>query len=309
MPTTLNQQDWDKKAADMGGSILQSWAWGEFQKSLGNKVERYSEESWMAQVVEHDLIMSKKYWYAPRGPIGNAQHASEYLRLQADKDRAVVFLRMEPSEPIDLPEAPKEIQPKENWVVGLEGSEQELLVSMKPKHRYNINLAAKKGVTIREAHKEDFLEVWRLLMETAARGGFRLHPQNYYWQMWETLGNEHLKIMLAEYEGQVLACVIVSMFGHTATYLHGGSSDKNKHVMAPYLLHWETMKLVKHAGYFNYDLGGVSSDPAHAWAGISRFKRGFSGFEVRYPGTFDLVLSPLWYNVYKNGRKLRKILR
>jgi peptidoglycan pentaglycine glycine transferase (the first glycine) len=293
----------------MGGSILQSWAWGEFQGSIGHKVERHSDEAWMAQVIEHDLMMSKKYWYSPRGPVGNAQQAADYLRGTANRDRAVVFLRLEPPEPIDLPEAPKEIQPKENWVVGLEGSEQELLVGMKPKHRYNINLAAKKGVAVREARKDDFLEVWRLLMETAARGSFRLHPQNYYWQMWEVLGQDRLRIMVAEFEGQILACVIASFFGHTATYLHGGSSDRNKHVMAPYLLHWETMKLAKGMGYFNYDLGGVSSDPAHAWAGISRFKRGFGGFEVRYPGTFDLVLSPLWYNVYRNGRKLRNILR
>jgi lipid II:glycine glycyltransferase (peptidoglycan interpeptide bridge formation enzyme) len=304
-----NQDNWDKKAIDLGGSILQSWAWGEFQKSLGNKVDRFMEDTWMSQVVEYDLMMSKKYWYAPRGPIGNAQHAADYLRNHANNDKAVVFLRLEPSEPIGLPEAPKEIQPKENWVVGLEGSEQELLVTMKSKHRYNINLAAKKGVTVRQATKNDFLEVWRLLLETAARGKFKLHPQNYYFQMWETLGDQYFKILLAEYEGQILACVLASFFGHTASYLHGGSSDKNKHVMAPFLLHWETMKLAKHLGYYNYDMGGVSSDPAHAWSGISRFKRGFGGFEVRYPGTFDLVLSPLWYNVYRNGRKLRKLLR
>jgi lipid II:glycine glycyltransferase (peptidoglycan interpeptide bridge formation enzyme) len=208
-----------------------------------------------------------------------------------------------------LIESSKTIQPQLNWVLGLEGSEQELLVGMKPKHRYNINLAAKKGVTVREATKNDFLEVWRLLLETASRGKFKLHPQNYYLQMWEILGPDKFKILVAEHQGQLLACGLIAFFGHTATYLHGGSSDKLKNFMAPYLLHWEAIVLAKHAGYFNYDFGGITTDPNHAWSGISRFKMGFGGFEVRYPGTFDLVLSPLWYNVYKSGRKLRSLLR
>jgi len=306
---TMTQAEWDKKAIELGGSILQSWAWGQFQESTGQKVLRFDDAHWMAQVIEHDLMMGKKYWYAPRGPLGNARQAEAYLRSQADSDHSVVFLRLEPMEPIDLPEAPKAIQPKENWVVGLEGSEQELLVGMKPKHRYNLNLAIKKGVTVRQATKDDFLGVWQLFLETAARGDFRLHSQDYYLKMWEALGQDHLKVFVAEFEGQMLSACYVTMFGHTAVYLHGGSSDRNKHLMAPYIMHWEAMKAVKAKGIFNYDLGGISTDPAHTWAGITRFKVGFGGFEVRYPGTFDRVLSPLWYNAYKGSRKLLKLLR
>ncbi|MBX4187980.1 MAG: peptidoglycan bridge formation glycyltransferase FemA/FemB family protein [Candidatus Doudnabacteria bacterium] len=307
--TSLSHQEWDKKIKDFSGSILQSWAWGEFQKAIGHKVIRLSSNDWAAQVIEFDLIMSKKYWYAPRGPIGNALVAAQSMRQEIIQDHSVIFLRLEPYEPVGLPEAPKTIQPKENWMIGLEGSEEELLTAMKPKHRYNINLATKKGVKVREATKDDFLNVWALLLETAARGKFRLHPQNYYLQMWETLGSEYLKVFIAELDGQALACSLVTFFGHTATYLHGGSSDKNKQFMAPYLLHWEAMRTAKHLSYFNYDLGGYTSDENHPWAGISRFKKGFGGFEVKYPGTFDMVLSPLWYNVYSQGRKLRNLLR
>ncbi len=305
----MTKEQWDKKIIELGGGILQSWDWGEFQKTQGHRVERLSGDGWASQVVEHELMMGKKYWYSPRGPVGNAHEAAGFIKSQAVSDHSIVFLRLEPSEPVNWPAAPKATQPKENWVVGLEGSEQELLVTMKPKHRYNLNLAAKKGVTVREATKNDFLSVWKLLMETAARAKIRLHSQNYYLQMWETLAPNHLKVFIAELNGEPLACALVSLYGHTATYLHGGSSDRNKQVMAPFLLHWEAMKSVKQLGYYNYDMGGYSSDPNHEWAGISRFKRGFGGFEVRYPGTFDVVLSPLWYNVYTGGRKLRRLLR
>ena len=305
----MTESEWDQKICDLGGGILQSWAWGEFQKAQGHVVHRFEDNGWAAQIIEHDLMMGKKYWYSPRGPVGRPIHAASYLKQQADKDHSVLFLRLEPSELMDLQSAPKEIQPKDNWVLGLEGSEQELLVGMKAKHRYNINLASKKGVTVREAKSQDFLEIWRLLLETAGRGGFRLHTQNYYLHMWEILGTDKFKVMVAEYEGEMLACVLLTFFGHTCTYLHGGSSDKNKQVMAPYILHWEAIKLAKRNGFYNYDFGGITLDPNHVWAGITRFKVGFGGFEVRYPGTFDMVFSPLWYNVYKSGRKLTSLLR
>ncbi len=305
----MTQQDWDKKIIEFGGGILQSWVWGEFQSAVGHEVKRFSNDAWAAQLTGHEMSMGKKYWYAPRGPVGNPDQAKDSLLKEFQSDKDVIFLRFEPQEPIALPESPKEIQPKENWFVGLEGSEQELLVSMKPKHRYNINLAIKKGVMVRQASKEDFLNVWTLLLETASRAGIRLHPQNYYLQMWEKLSPDYLKVFISEFEGQLLSCAFVTYFGKTATYLHGGSSDKNKQLMAPYAMQWHAMKDAKASGYFNYDMGGYTSDPNHSWAGISRFKTGFGGYPVRYPGTFDLVLSPLWYNVYKNTRTLKKILR
>lgn len=305
----MTQEQWDKQVIDLGGGILQSWAWGEFQKSLGLKIDRQAGLDWAAQIIEHDLMMGKKFWYSPRGPIGNVKSATDFLRRTASQDHKITFLRLEPSEPIDVPPSPKEVQPKENWVVGLEGSEEEILISMKPKHRYNVNLAQRKGITIRHAQKSDFLDIWNLFLETSSRAKIRPHPQDYYLHMWEQLGENHLKVMVAEYQGRILACVFVSLFNKTATYLHGASSDKDKNLMAPFLLHWEAMKEVKSLGYFNYDMGGFTNDPKHPWAGISRFKQGFGGFEVRYPGTFDLVLSPLWYNVYKNARKFRKLLK
>jgi lipid II:glycine glycyltransferase (peptidoglycan interpeptide bridge formation enzyme) len=54
-----------------------------------------------------------------------------------------------------------------------------------------------------------------------------------------------------------------------------------------------------------YDFGGIGEK---GWEGISRFKKGFGGFEVVYPGSFDLIYSPIWYNVYKQGRKLMKVI-
>jgi peptidoglycan pentaglycine glycine transferase (the first glycine) len=150
-----------------------------------------------------------------------------------------------------LPRAVKNIQPTHNWHLNIEPTEEEILVGMKPKTRYNINLAQRKGVTVRVGEKKDLLVLWQLFLETATRNNIRLHSQNYYFQMWEQLSDGNLKILLAEYQGKPLAGIILTLFGDTATYLHGGSSQQMKEAMAPLMLHWEAIKLSKSSGHEN----------------------------------------------------------
>ncbi len=305
MQSNLSQESWDQKVIELGGSILQSWAWGTFAESLNQKVYRFSGNDFISLAIETDLPMGKKYLYCPRGALGNVKEALFDLKKFQD-DRSIIFARIEPYQKIDLPKAIKDVQPAQEWALDLEKSEEELLIAMKPKTRYNINLAQRKGVTLREGSKEDLLIFWQLIMETASRQGIRLHPQNYYWQMWASLNPKYLKLLLVEYNGQALAGMLLTQFGDTAYYLHGGTSPKMKEAMAPYLLHWEAIRLAKKSGMKYYNFGGVG---AKGWEGITRFKKGFGGFEISYPGAFDLVFSPLWYNVYAHARNIVRKLK
>jgi len=88
-------------------------------------------------------------------------------------------------------------------------------------------------------------------------------------------------------------------FGNVAYYLHGGSDEDNKNVMAPYLTHWRAMLDAKKGGMKKYNFGGVSiSNPS--WEGITRFKLGFSPETkvVNYSSAYDLPIQKFWYRVY-----------
>jgi peptidoglycan pentaglycine glycine transferase (the first glycine) len=312
MISKLSKFEWDKKVTELNGSILQSWNWGEFINAHGFKVTRLAGPDFLAQVVETPLMAGKKYFYVPRGPLGNVEDAIKDIKDFAGKDHEIVFARIEPAHGVNLPKAIKETQPNNNWFLDLEPTEEQILAGMKPKTRYNINLASRKGVKVREASPKEIIEVYKLLLETAGRNNFRLHPQNYYLHMWEHLAPDNLRVLIAEYNGKPLAAMFLTLFGTTAIYLHGGSSQAMKETMAPYLLHWEAIKIAKSLGYKYYDFGGIAPEGAgndHSWSGISRFKRSFGGFEVTYPGSFEIIFSPLWYNVYKQGRKLRNIIK
>jgi len=61
------------------------------------------------------------------------------------------------------------------------------------------------------------------------------------------------------------------------------------------------MKLFKTRGYMFYDFWGIDSKK---WPGVTRFKLGWGGNQVEYPGSFDLPISKFWYLVYKLAKKI-----
>ncbi len=190
---------------------------------------------------------------------------------------------------------------------------------MHEKWRYNIRLAERKGVKVFMAgsHDPSALEIfWQLMSETTERDGFRAHDKEYYRLMLETLSGDPAtdgkkrpvaRLLFAEHDGKVLAANLMLYFGTTAIYLHGASSRSRREVMAPQALHWQAIQDAKFWGYTDYDFWGVALEGAedHAWAGITRFKRGFGGRYVSYPGTYDLPLDRFWYTVYAFARRFR----
>ena len=304
--------------------FLQAWQWGEFHKIVSDGSWRIGvqddsgETVAVLTIIKKNLPMGKNYFYCPRGPIvkdeirrmkDKLENALNSLFTEARKiakAEGAMFLRIEPIfEIADLNislNKTLDIQPSKTSILDLSRSEDAILKNMHQKTRYNIRLASKKDLKFISAGKERFGDFWKLMNETGTRDNFRLHGRNYYEAMLD-LDPEFIKLLLIEYKGKVIAANIVSFFGDTVTYMHGGSSNEDRNLMAPYLLQWETIKLAKKKGYKHYDFYGVDEE---RWPGVTRFKKGFGGDKVSYPGTFDLAFDAGWYNVYKMVRKVRR---
>jgi lipid II:glycine glycyltransferase (peptidoglycan interpeptide bridge formation enzyme) len=311
-----NQEDYRGLVGEIKPSqFLQSWQWGEFQKKLGREVQRIkiSRENDLAavgQAIIHDLPFGLRYIYLPRGPVISplaANHDDEFVSIFEKEliklDKKAIFVR---TESIDFDfsrpgwRKTKEVQPEHTLILGLDMGEDNLLAAMHQKTRYNIRLAAKRGVSVRQMAEGEFDKFWNLISVTTERDKFRPHPKSYYRKMLESLG-DMAQVWFAEYKGKVLAANLMIFYGDTAVYLHGASSNEYRNVMAPYLLHWEMIKKAKADGFEHYDFWGIAppDQPNHPWAGITRFKKGFGGIEVSYPGTFDLPLNKFWYTLYR----------
>lgn len=311
--------------------FLQSPEWEQFQQSLGKETFRVGKSLFIA----YKLPIVGKYIYSPRGPrILEQQDISEWQTIkngeqkiqeiiQEAKKRGCSWVRVEPSSEeefqcmsnflatghLPLVSALKDVQPREILVMDITKSEEEMLSQMKSKTRYNIRLAEKKGIKIVVSKEQKYRDrFFDLVQETSVRAGIRSHPKEHYEKMLDTLGDT-AQLYNATYEEEVIASNMMIFFGDVAIYLHGGSSNKYRNVMAPFLLQWKAMRDAKRKGYMWYDFGGVSFSNKN-WRGITKFKQGFClGMKsLDYPGTFDIVLDPLRYGLYKIISNIRKIV-
>lgn len=298
--------------------FLQTESWARFQESAGRPSLRIGGRAFG---FVHVLPLVGKYLYTPRWPFATTESEERrelldiaqrsncgWVRVEPETEAALAGWQQDAS--VRIVKAPHDVQPRENFVIDISVPEEELLARMKSKVRYNVRLAEKKGVRIRATretkYREDF---FNLIEATAKRQGILAHPRGYYEKMIETFPEEQLSLYIAEYEGETLAANLVLFSGDTATYLHGGTSDHHREVMAPVLLQWEQIRGAKRRGCRWYDFGGVSMQTElAAWAGITRFKTGFSP-ETKTtvsPGCYDIIINPRRYRLYSRLRSLQR---
>jgi len=329
--------------------FLQSEEWREFQENFGRKTYRITGENFSVSIVEHTLSVVGKYLYAPRGPIfeimnyesGIKDDFNELINLAKKEKAGWIRFDVENSHILDIirdnwriVKAPHDMQPRENFVIDIRKSEEELLSEMKSKTRYNIKLAEKKGVKVisnfqfpisneiqnsNDKNNKYYVDKFVELVElTAKRKGISFHPGDYYRKMVESLPIDMISLYIAEYNRKCIAANLVVFYGDTAIYLHGATDDEYRNVMAPYLLQWQAILDAKKAGCKFYDMGGVrmvqSSKlkvKSNGWAGITKFKLGFSQITrpVEFLGSYDIIVSPIKYWAYRLMQKVKSFVR
>jgi len=322
-PATPEQKaDWNQLVADNpdGGNVLQAKAFGETKARHGWTVRYFSFGGAAVLVLERQIPGLGAFWYVPKGP-----GVTEQLGLQAFAEevrklpRQPFVIRVDPeiitgvTQPSELAAygyavAPRDIQYNiSTVVVDLRPSEETILASFKQKTRYNIRLAAKKGVQVETVpvNATSIDTMYRLWTETTQRSGIYLRSKQYYADFWQLHAEQEIgQLFFASLDGQVLAGAFVTHLGQKALYKDGGSVREHPGVQAPYALQWEIMRWLKTQGVAEYDLHGVPpaaslNDPAHPLAGLARFKTGFQPEVTEYIGTFDLPLHTARYALWR----------
>lgn len=340
MNATPTENFWNNLINQHHGHLLQSWAWGQLKSAFGWTPLRLHTNHAAAQVLFKKLPLGYTIAYIPKGPLGgwqNTRQCQEFLgQIHAEaRKRRAVFLKIEPDLYQPPPDAPADepaqraagflatcgfspadaIQPQTSIKIDLHGSEDEILAAMKQKTRYNIRLAAKKGVTVRQGDTADINTFYALAQTTAGRDGFGIHAPGYYQTALELFGSDRCALLLAEFDGEPLAALMVFRQGASAYYFYGASSDTQRNLMPTYLLQWEAIRWAKHHGCASYDLWGIPhadeptleaefSNRSDGLWGVYRFKRGFGGQVAHTLGAFDFVYKPWLYQLYRRRRGL-----
>ena len=337
-PYSEEDAEWDAFVANHPhGSILQTTNWAR----LKNRFGWTSHRVWMrkdGQLVAGAQVLYRsaaaglvKMAYIPHGPLVDWDDEEQVTVLlnqidQSVYERGAGILKMEPllwqSDAIDakwraicqqhnlLPDTDT-IQPPNTVLVDLRPSTDEILAAMKQKTRYNIRLAAKKDVVVRQGDLKDIAAFNKLMRVTGERDQFGVHTPMYYHAAFEIFKPmNQVALFLAEYEERPLAGVMVFTLGKTAAYLYGASSNEERQRMPTYAVQWAAMEWAKAQGCHWYDLWGVPDAPEDEleanfsdrndglW-GVYRFKRGFGGQIQRTIGATDRIYNKLVYKLYR----------
>jgi peptidoglycan pentaglycine glycine transferase (the first glycine) len=266
--------------------------------------------------------------YIPRGPVVDWNDGRLVRRLfsavyEALRRRRAWACWMEPQVPdeegvatilagLGYRPSPRTIQPRRTLIVDIAPPEDEILMAMKSKTRYNIRLAERKGVTVRQGTLEDLSPFYALMEETGERDAFGVHTEAYYRRAFELFAPyEQIALLIAEYQGEPLAALMAFAVGTTAAYISGASSSRHRNLMAPYAVQWAAIQWARSRGCTHYDLWGIPdvdeaqleeafTERSDGLWGVYRFKRGFGGHMVRYTGLWERPLHPL----YRLARRL-----
>ena len=278
-------------------------------------------------------------FYAPKGPLMDWTNESLRKRVLDDlqsfaKKQGAIFLKLDPDVvlgrgvPVSVDEVTEnsgqavmsdlkrkgwvessdQIQFKNTVMVDLSASEEDILMRMKQKTRYNVRLAEKKGVSIRVGNVEDLPALYKMYAETSVRDGFVIRDEEYYMTVWKLFMQEAVSgqpsavPLIAEVDNEPVAAIFLFMFARRGYYVYGMSRDKHREKMPTYLLQWAAMKHAKAHGCLTYDLWGAPDvfDESDSMWGVYRFKEGMGGEVVRTLGAYDFAPNKFWYSMYSD---------
>lgn len=282
-------------------------------------------------------------FYAPKGPLMDWTNESLRMRVLDDlqsfaKRQGAIFLKIDPDVALgrgipgsvdevteksgqavrsDLKrrgwvESSDQIQFKNTVMVDLSASEEDILMRMKQKTRYNVRLAEKKGVTVRAGKLEDLGMLYRMYAETSVRDGFIIRDEEYYMTVWKLFMSSDPSLLvtrpsalplIAEVDGEPVAAIFLFMFAGRGYYVYGMSRDVHREKMPTYLLQWAAMKRARARGCLTYDLWGAPDvfDESDSMWGVYRFKEGLGGEVVRTLGAYDFAPGGFLYSMYSDA--------
>lgn len=301
---------------------VQSWQWGESKKKLGIgvlKIGEFEENTLkrVFQITFHKIPhTSYTIGYLPRSTFPSKE-VMIFLRAEATKRKAI-FIKIEPYVRKDvnknyqtpyLVKSSHPLFPSWTQMLDISRTEEDLMKNLKSKTRYNIRLAQKKGVTVREVFTDEGFDVFsKLYFETTKRQDYHGHDELYHKIVWNYMKKGIAHIVVAYYENVPLAAYELFLFNDVLYYPYGGTSELHRNLMASNLLMWETILLGKKWGAKTYDMWGSlppDYDGNDPWSGFTRFKEGYGTEFVELVGSYDLIINKPLNKLYGIANRIR----
>lgn len=329
-----SRSKWDKfVTSHKEANFLQSWDFYEFHASRGNEIVRRI-------AVEGDKIIGAyagvvenakrgRHLAIAGGPILDWKNKKLVSRIFEDikeqgKSHACVFVRVRPQlertkeayqifKAQGLKPAPTYLSVEYAAILDLHKSEEEIIKGMHRRIRYAVNNARNKGFTIEKSQDpKDIHEFYQIQLSTARRQNFVSFSEDYLTKQFAAFAkNNEAVLYTAKYNGEILAQNFMIFYGNEASYHYAVSTELGTKLSGSPILHVEAMRDARARKIYRYNLWGIvgEDEKNHRFYGVSFFKRGFGGDELKYLPAHDLIINPIKYQKTKIIEKIRKKIR
>lgn len=310
-------------------ALFQSWLWSDVQEKLHHQIWRFGvyDKKKLVGIFSIVKVPARRgtFLHVRHGPIFITQEKKyweeflKFVKELAQKEKAW-FVRISPliEDSMEnrtllnnfgmIPSAIHAMDAELSWVLDIDKPKEEILANMRKTTRYEVKQAEKLGVNVSEStDPKDLSSFFTLYEETSDRQGFV--PHGGIAEEFEAFAKAGKAVLfLGSYQNEVLAGAIILFWGRSAFYHHGAS--RSSKIPASYLLQWRAIQEAQKRGLKVYNFWGIAPEdnPNHPWRGLTLFKKGFGGREVKYIHAHDLPISP-WYQIPRTIETIRRIQR
>lgn len=294
-------------------TFVNSWDWGEFRKSLGDKIWRMG----LFKNGELESIFLASKVYAKKGnflllnhfPIIKENSVLEEVLFNIKKiaiKEKVSFVRIAPisNEPLDgFIDSSSRVFPTRSWVLDISTSEDEILSGMRKEYSRRIRKASRnKDIEVVISNNINDIDLFYSLMDTTSkRQGFSSFSKEYLKKEFDVFSlDNNVFLSLGYYKKRLVAGALVVLYSGKAFYHHGASEALSSTISVPQIVQWVAIKEAKRRGATTYDFWSIAPDdnPSHKWAGLTFFKKSFGGYAINYPNAKDLPMSKRYWLTY-----------
>jgi len=316
-----NQREWEEYLTQCERkTFLQTWQWGEFQKSLSKGIKRMavflnSQLLGVALCVKESTRF-EKYIYCPRGPLLIKDSIRNYTQVLGAlkeywENKSVGSIKVDPAflQGSDIAKVPDQlgfkhsinsVQSENNWMIDLVGSnEEDLFVwckenGMSKNYSTYIRRARKKGVEILFSKERKDWDLFHTYLKLSGRRkGFSVKSKDYFLNMWKYLGSSDdiLRLGIARKDDKILAMILIAIDDNEVSALYSAQTDSENNLRAPMLLRWECMLLGQRESVNRFNNWGVLPDEKYKEGnlgyGYSQYKKGFGGYLENIERTYE----------------------
>ena len=116
------------------------------------------------------------------------------------------------------------------------------------------------------------------------------------------------KLLKDNPDGLIVGTALNLSYDNVCYLVIEGFNQSFKTLNPNYLIKWKMINDYKNKNFKYINLNAVSGEftKINKYSGLNEMKLGFNSLVTEYIGEFELIISPLPYNLYKNLNKQKK---